>query len=45
MLSVGLGLSIVKSQSPAESAVGLWILAFNDWNDAGLWVDTGIWND
>ena len=42
---IGLALSLVTSQSVAESAVGLWILAFNNWTDAGVWVDTAIWND
>ena len=42
---IGLALSLVTSQSTAESAVGLWILAFNNWNDAGVWDDTAIWND
>lgn len=42
---VGLALTLIDSQSPAESAIGLWILAFSNWNDAGLWVDTASWND
>lgn len=42
---IGLALSLVTSKSPAESAAGLWILVFNNWNDAGIWVDTAIWND
>lgn len=42
---IGLALSLVTSQSPAESTAGLWILAFNNWNDAGIWVDSAIWND
>ena len=42
---IGLAVNIVITQLPAESAEGLWILAFNNWNDAGLWVDSGIWND
>jgi len=42
---IGLALSLISSQSPTETTAGLWILAFNNWNDAGLWTDTAIWND
>lgn len=41
---VGLGLHL-SMQFIAESEVGFWILAFNNWNDAGLWVDSASWND
>lgn len=23
----------------------IWILAVNNWNDSGVWVDTDQWND
>lgn len=42
---IGLALSLVTSQSTAESTVGFWILASNNWDDAGVWVDTATWND
>ena len=45
MFSIGLALSLISGQSTTETAVGLWILASNNWNDAGTWLDTAIWND
>ncbi len=44
-MSIGLAISLVTSQSLAESTAGLWILAFNSWNDAGVWLDNEFWND
>lgn len=42
---IGLALSLVTSQSRSESIFGLWILASNNWDDAGVWLDNATWND
>lgn len=45
MLSIGLALNLISSQSPAETVASVWILAFNDWDDFGTWLDIATWND
>jgi hypothetical protein len=45
MMFIGLGLSLGTSQSFVEAELGVWILALNAWNDAGLWDDAATWND
>lgn len=42
---IGLALSLVTSQSLTESKIGVWILTFNAWDDAGVWLDSATWND
>ena len=29
----------------SESETGVWILALNTWDDAGVWLDSATWND
>jgi hypothetical protein len=42
---IGLALNLITSQSTVETATGVWILALNNWDDAGVWLDSATWND
>jgi hypothetical protein len=42
---IGLALNLITTQSSAEATATAWILAFNNWDDLGTWLDVATWND
>jgi hypothetical protein len=41
-LGIGISLNQLKVYAAAAAA---WILGTGSWNDAGVWIDTDVWND
>ena len=48
MVKTGIGLGLAIMFVGVQSGiipVNHWILAVNNWNDSGIWIDTETWND